>query len=44
LRKNVWEKTRGKSKRFMIQHNNTIKNLRLQKVIKKTHKTKKTRK
>jgi len=43
LRKNVWEKTRGKSKQFMIQHNHTIKNLRLQKVIKKTNKTKKKR-
>ena len=28
LRKNVWEKTKHKTKKFMIKHNKTIKNLR----------------
>jgi len=28
LRKNIWEKTKNKSKKFMIEHNKTIKNLR----------------
>ena len=30
LRKNVWEKTKNKTKKFMIHHNKTIKNLRKQ--------------
>jgi hypothetical protein len=30
LRKNVWEKTKGKTKKFMIKHNNTLKNARNQ--------------
>jgi hypothetical protein len=29
LRKSVWQQTRGKSKRFLIRHNKTIKNLRV---------------
>lgn len=29
LRKSVWQQTRGKSKKFMIRHNKTIKNLRV---------------
>lgn len=28
LRKNIWEKTKNKTKKFMIEHNKTIKNLR----------------
>jgi hypothetical protein len=28
LRKNIWEKTKGKTKKFMIAHNNIIKNAR----------------
>lgn len=28
LRKNVWEKTKHKTKKFMIQHNKSVKNLR----------------
>jgi hypothetical protein len=28
LRYNIWVKTKGKSKEFMIKHNKTIKNLR----------------
>ncbi len=35
LRKNIWEKTKGKTKKFMITHNNIIKNVR--KTIKVKH-------
>jgi hypothetical protein len=28
LRKNIWEQTRGKTKKFMIKHNKSIRNLR----------------
>jgi hypothetical protein len=28
LRKNLWEKTKNKTKKFMIKHNQTLKNLR----------------
>ena len=28
LRKSIWEQTKGKTKKFMIKHNKTIKNLR----------------
>ena len=30
LRKSIWEQTKGKTKKFMIQHNKTFKNLRKQ--------------
>ena len=32
LRTRVWEKTKGKTKKFMISHNKTIKNLRTKKI------------
>ena len=28
LRHNVWEKTKNKTKKFMIEHNKTVRNLR----------------
>jgi hypothetical protein len=28
LRKNIWEQTKGKTKKFMLKHNKTIKKLR----------------
>jgi hypothetical protein len=31
LRKKIWEQTKGKTKKFMIKHNQTIKNVRKQK-------------
>jgi hypothetical protein len=40
LRKNIWTQTKNKSKKFMIQHNETIKNLRKPKGANKTRRSK----
>ena len=44
LRYKVWEKTKGKSKDFMIRHNNTLKKLRKTKPVGETKSNNKTRK
>ena len=36
LRTNLWEKTKNKTKKFMIQHNKTLKNMRKTSTVKKS--------